>query len=64
MITAEITMGDDHSTYVHAETIEEVLQKIKEYHTMGDFERQHYLTKGTLEEALESGWYVTDSDND
>lgn len=61
MITAEVKMGDDYTTLVNGKTIEEVLEKIKSFHTMGDFEQEHYRKKGTLTKELKSGWYIKES---
>lgn len=60
MITAEIRMGNDRSTNVHGNTIEEVIAKIREYHTMGNFERTYYKKKNELNKELASGWYITE----
>ena len=60
MITAEIKMGDSYCTMASGETIEEVLSKIKEFHTMSDFEKSHYEKKGKLEGQLKTGWYITE----
>jgi hypothetical protein len=48
MITAEIKMtvkGDNYCTMASGKTIEEVLEKIKEFHTMSVFEKEHYGKK-------------------
>jgi len=58
MITAEIKMGKDYCTNVSGKTIEEVLDKIKEFHTMGDFEKEHYSKKGKLAAQIKTGWYI------
>ena len=42
MITAEIKMGTEYYTQVAGKTIEEVLEKIKDYHTMSAFSKAHY----------------------
>ena len=61
MITAEIKMGDEFSTQVVGKNIEEVLEKIKSFHTMGDFEKAHYTKRGTLDAMLKSGWYIEET---
>ena len=58
MITAEIKLGTQYHTQVKGDTIEEVLEKIKYYHTLGDFEREHFTKKGTLQKELDTGWYI------
>ena len=63
MITAEIKMGDQYCTKAHGETIEEVLEKIKEFHTMSDFEREHYAKKNRLEQELSTGWFIKEQKN-
>lgn len=59
MIYATITDGDDRGTNVSGKTVEEIITKIREYHTLTEFERQHFENKGTLTEQLSSGWYIT-----
>jgi len=61
MITAEIKMGKEHSTQVHGKTINEVLKKIQEFHTMSEFEREHYDKKGSLAKQLRTGWYYKET---
>jgi hypothetical protein len=60
MITAEIKLGSDYNTQVSGDTIEEVLVKIREYHTMDEFEKAHYSKKGILDQELSTGWYIID----
>ena len=60
MITAEIKLGDDYTTRTHGKTIEEVLKKIKEFHTMSDFEKEHYTKKGKLKKEMKTGWYLSE----
>jgi hypothetical protein len=61
MITAEIKMGDEYCIRVAGKTIEEVLGKIKDYHTMSEFEKAHYDKKGKLKTQLKTGWYIKES---
>jgi len=61
MITAEIKMGTEYCTRVAGKTIEEILEKIREYHTMSEFEKTHYDKKGKLKTQLKTGWYVKES---
>lgn len=61
MIVAEIKMGKDYSTQVSGKTINEVLKKIQEYHTMSSFEREHYDKKGKLDVELCNGWYYKET---
>jgi len=59
MITAEIDLGEDYHTQVTGKTINEVIEKIKDYHTMSDFEKKFIIEKdGSLDEALATGWYL------
>jgi hypothetical protein len=58
MINATIEMGKDHRTVVSGKNIDELLAKIKEFHTMSNFEREHYDSKGTLSKQLRTGWYT------
>lgn len=61
MIVANIVMGKDRSTQVTGKTIEEIVQKIHEYHTITEFERAHFEKKGTLKKELRSGWYFKEA---
>jgi hypothetical protein len=61
IITAEIKMGDDRCTMVHGKTIEEVLDKIRDYHSFSPFLKQHFTKKGTLSKEVKSGWYLKES---
>lgn len=61
MIIAEIKMGTEYHTQVKGKTIEEVLTKIKEYHTMSEFEKAHYDKKGKLKTQLKTGWYIKET---
>ena len=54
-------MGTQYVTRLQADTIEELLEKIKEYHTMDSFSRRVYEDKGTLEEEMNSGWYLKET---
>lgn len=57
-IQAEITLGEDYCTYVHGDTIEEIIEKIKKYHLMSQFEKDRLIEKGKLDEAIATGWYL------
>jgi hypothetical protein len=61
MIHAEINLGVDYFSVVNGETIEEIIEKIKDYHTMSSFERDILIKKKRLDEALASGWYIKES---
>jgi hypothetical protein len=63
MITAEIKMGDQYCTMASGKTIEEVLEKIKEFHTMSAFEKEHYAKKGKLKSQMKTGWYIKEKVN-
>jgi hypothetical protein len=63
MITAEIKMGKEYSTRVHGKTIEEVIEKIKDYHTISNFEREHYAKKGKLDSVLKTGWFLQETES-
>ena len=58
MISAVIKMGEDSITTVYAETIDEVLEKIKTYHTMTPEVSDYFLKKGNLQQQLDSCWYL------
>ncbi len=58
MISCEIKMGNDRTTLVHGNNIDEVIKKIEEFHTLGKIERDYFTNKGTLSAEIESGWYI------
>ena len=58
IIKCEVTMGRDKSTMVHGHTIEEILEKLRDFHTMAKVEREYFIKKGTLDDEIASGWYV------
>lgn len=63
MIRAEITSDDGCSTTVGGKTINEIIQKIKDYHTMSQFEMGVIIEKdGHLEDAKASGWYYEEEE--
>lgn len=56
-IICEIRMEEgDSSTTVSGDTIEEVVKKIKEFHTASAFEVEYYTKKGK-QDVLYSGWW-------
>lgn len=58
IITCEIMMGDDRHSFCSADNIDALIEKIKGFHTLGEFEREHYTKKGTLDKEVNSGWYL------
>ena len=60
MITAEIKMGDECHTITHGKTIEEVLEKIRQYHVMDDSTMEFYAERNRLKEELKSGWWIVE----
>jgi hypothetical protein len=61
MIVANISMGKDRTTQVTGKTIEEVVKKIHEYHSITEFEKSHFSKQGTLAKELKSGWYFKEA---
>ena len=61
MIHADINLGDEYYSSLNGETIEEIIEKIKEYHQMSSFERDILTKKNKLDAALASGWYIKES---
>jgi len=60
-IRCEVTMGSEKSTMVYGDRIEEVLEKLRDFHTMSDFEREYFTKKGKLDAEIASGWYLKES---
>jgi hypothetical protein len=56
-IVGNIRMDSENcETNVCGDTIEEIVKKIKEYHTASSFEIDHYTKKGK-QKILYSGWW-------
>lgn len=47
-------------TWTNGETVKECIDKLKDFHTFGEFERDFFTKKGEdrLNEELNSGWYT------
>lgn len=58
VIKCEITMGTDRTTVCSANNMDELLDKIKSFHTIGELEKEYFGRKGTLEKEQSSGWYL------
>ena len=63
-ITVTIEMGKDYSTHFVVDNVNEIETKLKDWHEMSNFERDHLKKKGTLQSALASGWYYLEQDNE
>jgi len=61
MIKCEVSLGRDKSTVVHGQSIEEVLKKLRKFHTIDDFEREYFIKKGSLNDEIATGWYVKEN---
>lgn len=48
---------NDRNLFLSGESIDELIEKIIEWQTMGSFEKSRFEKKGTLEEELKSGWW-------
>jgi hypothetical protein len=62
LIFCEVWKGRDKSTKVHGQNIEEVLEKLRVFHTMDKLEREYFIKKGTLDDEIASGWYMKEGD--
>lgn len=63
MIVAQVDLGKDYHTQVTGDNINEVIEKIKEYHTMSEFERKFIIEKDGskgLDKAVATGWYLAE----
>ena len=56
-ICVRITKGDEYSAQFFVNNVNEIEAKLLEWNAMSDFEREHLTKKGTLDKALDSGWY-------
>ena len=61
MIKVEIKLCKDYLTQFQVNNVNEIEDKVKEWHTMSDFERDYYEKKGTLDAQLATGWYFKES---
>ena len=50
----------NRETHVSGVSVRECIDKLKDYHTFGKYEREYFSKKGEkrLKEELESGWYI------
>tara|TARA_R100000935_G_C2772486_1_gene138242 strand:+ start:56 stop:250 length:195 start_codon:yes stop_codon:yes gene_type:complete len=56
-IKLKITRGTDQELYLHAKTMNELVDKIIEWQLWENQSLDYYKNKGTLEEEKSSGWY-------
>jgi len=56
-IKLKITRSTDQELYLHAETMNELVDKIIEWQLWENQSLDYYKKKGTLEEEKSSGWY-------
>ena len=54
----------ERETRVSGDSVQECIDKLKDYHTFGEWEREFFSKKGEkrLKEELESGWYINMND--
>jgi hypothetical protein len=50
----------NRETYTSGESVQECIDKLKDYHTFGELEKNFFTNKGEarLKEETESGWYT------
>ena len=61
MITATIKhTTQDRETNLKGKDIDEIIEKIKDFHVLTDFEVSYFTKKGKarLDEERNSGWYI------
>jgi len=56
-IVVRLTQGDESSSQFTVSNVNEIQDKLLEWHTMSEFETDHYRKKGTLKSRQASGWY-------
>ena len=56
-ITSE---SGERETWTSGETVKECIDKLKDFHTFGEFEKEFFTKKGEdrLNKELNSGWYI------
>ena len=56
-ITSE---SGERETWTNGETVKECIDKLKDFHTFGEFEKEFFTKKGgdRLNKELNSGWYI------
>ena len=64
MIHAKINLGDEYFSSLVGNTIEEIIEKIKDYHQMSPFEREILVKKNGLDAALATGWYIKEPEEE
>lgn len=63
-IVARITMGKDYETNLAADSVNELVEKIRDWHTMTGVEKDILVRNGKLDQELESGWWWNDQVKD
>jgi orotate phosphoribosyltransferase-like protein len=50
----------EKETYTSGETVKECIDKLKDHHTLTEFEKELFAKKGEdrLNKELNSGWYI------
>ena len=50
----------ERETWTNGETVKECIDKLKHFHTFGEFEKEFFTKKGEdrLNKELNSGWYI------
>jgi hypothetical protein len=57
-LTLTITHGSENrELHLQADTMNEMVEKIIDWQTMGSGDKEYFEKKGKLEKELKSGWY-------
>jgi hypothetical protein len=62
-ISVKIEMAE-YVTQFTVDNVNEIEAKLKDWHGLSDFERNHFKNKGTLDKQIASGWYYLEKNDE
>ena len=63
-ISVKIKLGKDYATQFTVDNVNEIEDKLKDWHELSPFAKEHYTKKGTLAKEIASGWYYLEKSVD
>ena len=60
-ISVKIELGKDYVTQFTVDNVNEIEDKLKDWHELSPFAKEHYTKKGTLAKEIASGWYYLEN---
>jgi hypothetical protein len=63
-ISVKIELGKDYATQFTVDNVNEIEDKLKDWHELSPFAKEHYTKKGTLAKEIASGWYYLEKSDE